>query len=416
MLIHILFIFTGILLAAYALLIFYYHRIWDRIPVLSQKDLSADASKVLPDQIPWDHIVSTMQLPYPVNDPDSGPSKNTIFSSVKVSVIIPARNEAAHIGNCLDSLFKQTYPGYLTEIIVVNDFSTDETALRVLEFGDQCRLFNLSDFVSDSLNSYKKKAIETGISQSTGELIICTDADCSMGPEWIQTLVDVYRKENRVFLAAPVQIIPDGSALAVFQTLDFISLQGITGAAVHKNLYPMCNGANLAYARKAYDAVGGFSNIDHIASGDDMLLMKKIQSAFPGQSGYIKDPRAIVRTGPAENISAFFKQRIRWASKISHYNHPATFITLAGVYLLNLGLLVLMISCFFTGHWRWFLFLIAFKTVSEYLFVSRVAAFFGQQSLMKWFPICQPIHVIYTVIAGSFGSFGKYEWKNRKVK
>jgi len=34
---------------------------------------------------------------------------------------------------------------------------------------------------------------------------------------------------------------------------------------------------------------------------------------------------------------------------------------------------------------------------------------------MKYFPICQPFHIVYTLIAGSFGSFGKYNWKNRKV-
>jgi len=46
----------------------------------------------------------------------------------------------------------------------------------------------------------------------------------------------------------------------------------------------------------------------------------------------------------------------------------------------------------------------------------KVATFFQQQSLMKYFIFCQPFHILYTVVAGSFGSFGKYEWKNRKVK
>ena len=178
----------------------------------------------------------------------------------------------------------------------------------------------------------------------------------------------------------------------------------------------MCNGANLAYTRKAFNDVGGFADIDHIASGDDMLLMKKIQFNFPGHSGYIKDPEAIVSTTPVNNIRSFFMQRIRWASKISHYKHPATFLTLALVYLLNTGLLVLFFSCIFFGHWKWLLVLIACKTLSEYFFVSKVAAFFGQQYLMKYFVICQPFHIVYTVLAGSFGSFGKYEWKNRKVK
>ena len=87
--------------------------------------------------------------------------------------------------------------------------------------------------------------------------------------------------------------------------------------------------------KKSFHAVGGFLDINHIASGDDMLLMKKIQSKYPDKIRYLKDPAAIVSTVPAENIKAFLNQRIRWASKISHYKHPATFITLALVYLVN---------------------------------------------------------------------------------
>jgi cellulose synthase/poly-beta-1,6-N-acetylglucosamine synthase-like glycosyltransferase len=376
--IHPLIIITGILLLAYALLILYYHRVWDQIP----------PSALHPTEI----------------------------SPVTVSVIIPARNEAGRIGKCLDALSKQSYSATLTEIIVVNDFSTDETIARVTEHVLKPIILDLSDYVSETLNSYKKKAIETGIRYSSGELIICTDADCFMGPDWIRILVTAHQNKNLQFIAAPVKIISNGSALAVFQILDFISLQGITGAAVSKNLYPMSNGANLAYTRKAYNAVGGFSGIDHIASGDDMLLMKKIQADFPGQSGYLKDPLAIVCTGPSENIGTFLNQRIRWASKIAHYKHPATFFTLALVYLVNAFLLILFLACFFYGHWRWLLIFLAFKTISEYFFVSAVATFFQQQSLMKYFPLCQPFHILYTVVAGSFGSFGKYKWKNRTVK
>jgi cellulose synthase/poly-beta-1,6-N-acetylglucosamine synthase-like glycosyltransferase len=377
--IHFLIAAAGIPLLVYALLIFYYHRSWDQIP----------------------STLESLQVDVP---------------NIKVSVIIPARNEALRVGKCLDSLLAQSYPKEYTEVIVVNDFSIDNTALIVQEHPLPCTLINLSDHISGLINSYKKKAIETGIALSSGEVILCTDADCSMGSDWIRILVHTFQKENLQFIAAPVKIISNGSWLSIFQILDFICLQGITGAAVYKNIYPMCNGANLGYTRKAYDAVGGFSEIDHIASGDDMLLMKKIQSKYPDKIQYLKDQAAIVWTVPAENIKAFLNQRIRWASKISHYKHPATFITLALVYLVNACLLLLFMGCFFYGHWRWLLILIAFKTISEYFFVAKVAGFFQQQSLMKYFPVCQPFHILYTVIAGSFGSFGKYEWKNRKVK
>jgi cellulose synthase/poly-beta-1,6-N-acetylglucosamine synthase-like glycosyltransferase len=381
------FLYTGtaVLLMIYALLIFYYHRIWNSVP-------AAECA-----------------------GPDSGKNEN-FLPTVPVTVIIPARNEADRIRPCLDALLVQTYPKSHTEVIVVDDFSTDQTGVLVRDHPLGCRLINLADHVSGELNSYKKKAIETGIKFSTGELIICTDADCTMGPDWIRVLVEFHQRENLQFIAAPVKIVPDGSGLSIFQALDFISLQGITGAAVYKKLYPMCNGANLAYTRKAFDSVGGFSGIDHIASGDDMLLMKKIQEKYPHQTGYLKDSRAIISTGPAENIRAFLNQRIRWASKISHYRHGSTFITLALVYLVNAGLLILFFFSLIYGQWRWLLVLLVFKTISEYFFVSRVARFFRQQSFMKYFPLCQPLHILYTVVAGGFGSFGKYYWKARKVR
>ena len=386
----------GILLLVYALLIFYYHKVWNQIPV------------------------TTPTTGNPVPEPDSAlpeaAAKPSPERMVKVSVIVAARNEAFTIPRLLDALALQSYPKELTEIIIVNDFSTDETETRVREHPGNARLLNLRDYTTDGLNSFKKKAIATGIANSSGELIICTDADCRMGPEWISCIISVYKEKNYCFIACPVKIIANESWLSVFQALDFISLQGITGAAVYKNLYPMCNGANLAYTRNAYEVTGGFQGIDQIASGDDMLLMKKILGHFPGGAGYIKDARVIVETSAANTVSAFLHQRIRWASKIFYYKHAATFITLGLVFIVNAGLLLLFISCFFYGHWRSLIILLAFKTISEYFFVAGVAKFFEQESLMKFFPFCQPFHIFYTVVAASFGSFGKYEWKNRKVK
>ena len=79
----------------------------------------------------------------------------------------------------------------------------------------------------------------------------------------------------------------DNSFLSVFQCLDFISLQGITAASVSAGFHSMCNGANLAYNKNIFYEVGGFKNADHIASGDDMLLMHKIKIKYPSSIGYL---------------------------------------------------------------------------------------------------------------------------------
>jgi cellulose synthase/poly-beta-1,6-N-acetylglucosamine synthase-like glycosyltransferase len=385
--------FTGACLFLYALLILYYHWLWDHIPTAEKA-------------------------------PSGNPQATTAGSgeianghSLTVSIIIPARNEGRHIRDCLESILHQSYPAPLLEVIVVNDFSSDQTASMAEEAGNRVRLLNLADYTGEhSLRAHKKRAIETGISQASGELIVCTDADCIAEPEWIETLVRNFSDNQYQILAAPVKITTDGSLLSIFQALDFISLQGITGAALSKNIYPLCNGANLTYRRTAFYAVDGFKNIDHIASGDDMLLMAKMQDRFPGKAGYLKDRRAIVTTAAADNLTAFFQQRIRWASKISHYGHSATFFTLALVYVLNVCLLVLFLLSFRDGTWHWLVTFLILKTFAEYFFVSKVAGFFQQRSLMSYFILCQPLHILYTVAAGSFGAFGNYRWKGRVMR
>jgi hypothetical protein len=44
-----------------------------------------------------------------------------------------------------------------------------------------------------------------------------------------------------------------------------------------------------------------------------------------------------------------------------------------------------------------------------------VASFFGKKSMLWFFPLLQPFHICYTIIAGWLGKFGKYTWKERSV-
>ena len=337
----------------------------------------------------------------------------------KVTVIIPARNEEKNISRCLESLVNQSYPKEFIEIIVVNDHSTDQTAWMVSNFqASNIRLINLADEPSFTvLNSYKKKALEIAINAASGEWIMTTDADCACPPDWISTMISQQVQENAALIAAPVRILDNHSLLSVFQTLDFISLQGITGAAVYKHIHAMCNGANLGYAKKAFQLVDGFKGIDHIASGDDMLLMHKISQKFPKQIFFLKSTAAIVDTRPVENWKDFINQRIRWASKSTHYQDQSITQSLVLVFILNLIMLCMLIS----GFWNikfllFFLIMVVIKTIFEFPFVYSVAGFFGQRRLMKYFFFLQPLHIFYTVIAGSLGKWGSYKWKGRKIK
>jgi cellulose synthase/poly-beta-1,6-N-acetylglucosamine synthase-like glycosyltransferase len=345
---------------------------------------------------------------------DTGPS-------TKISVIIPARNEEENISACLDSICNQTYPKHLFEVLVVDDHSTDNTAAIIKTYADRnIKLISLKDFISTDINSYKKKAIEIAIQQSTGELIVTTDADCFVKENWLQTMAVFYEQYQPVFIVAPVAIDCSNKFIEYFQGLDFMVLQGITGASVHKKIDSMCNGANLAYSRKAFEEVGGFSGIDSIASGDDMLLMHKIYKRYPDKLMFLQSKNAIVHTVPVNSIKDFFNQRIRWASKADKYDDKRIFAVLLLVYLVNLILLVLPITALFTSTkysiFQLWLLLLLVKTFVELIFLYPVAKFFGKQTMLWLFPFFQPFHIIYTVIAGWLGKFGSYSWKERKVK
>ncbi|MFZ1451474.1 MAG: glycosyltransferase, partial [Ferruginibacter sp.] len=270
--------------------------------------------------------------------PDSYRESNVDFKpSTRITVIIPARNEEENIAACLDSICSQSYPMELFEVLVVDDHSTDNTSAIVNSYADKnVKLISLKDFVTDELNSYKKKAIEIAMAQSTGELIVTTDADCFVKENWLLTIAAFYEAYQPQFIAAPVSIDCSNKFIEFFQALDFMTLQGITGASVHKKIHSMCNGANLAYTKKAFEAVNGFAGVDHIASGDDMLLMHKIYKLHPNKVMFLKSKEAIVQTAPVHSVKEFFNQRIRWASKADKYDDKRIFAVLLLVYLVNL--------------------------------------------------------------------------------
>jgi cellulose synthase/poly-beta-1,6-N-acetylglucosamine synthase-like glycosyltransferase len=343
-----------------------------------------------------------------------------------ISVIIAARNEEKNIGKCIQSLVHQTYSENKFEIIITDDHSTDSTVSIINSFQkENIRVIHLADFTQNKiLNSYKKKSIETALQFAKGELIITTDADCIVPVKWLETMVAFYLEKKPVFIAAPVTFIGSTSNdsfatrfLKIFQSLDFMTLQGITGASVHKKFHNMCNGANLAYEKKVFYEVNGFEGIDEIASGDDMLLMHKIQKAHPGKIMFLKSTNVVVQTQSEETLKDFMNQRIRWASKADKYTDKKITGVLLFVYLFNAWIFILAISSFFFAK-AFYLFLIAFcvKVFVELLFLYPVAKFFGKQKLLWWFVPAQPFHILYTLVAGWLGTFGSYRWKGRKVK
>lgn len=351
------------------------------------------------------------------------PAKTIEELQTTVCVIIPARNEAQNISHCLASIVHQQFPKHLLEVIVIDDHSTDETPVIVQQWAAQhpyVSLIKLAEWLPEheKLNAYKKKAIALAINQTQQELIITTDADCVMLPKWLATVVHFYEETKAPLIAAPVCFIGAQTLLQRFQTLDFMGMIVATGASIQLHLSNMCNGANLCYTKAAFQKVDGFTGIDDIASGDDLLLMHKISEAYPNQIRFLKHKAATVYSYPEPTLSAFVQQRLRWASKSAKYQDTRITIFLAAVLFFNISILINFIGGIWGNGTMLALFCLQLmaKSFADLLFLGTGTYFFKRRHLLKSFLPAQFMHIAYIIGIGILGNFGTYEWKGRKVK
>ena len=334
----------------------------------------------------------------------------------KVSIIVAARDEEANITKTIDDLVAQQYPKVLTEIIIIDDHSTDRTAEIVLSYADRnVKLIKLNE--DRALNSYKKKAIQTAIGTCSGDLIITTDADCRMGADWLATIVNLYEQKNYKMISSPVAYFQEKSFFERLQSLEFLYLIGLGASTIGNKEPSTCNGANLAYEKATFYEVGGFQGIDDLASGDDELLLHKIAAKYPDQIGFLKNREAIVYTHAKETLGAFIQQRKRWASKSTRYKNKAIIVLGVLIWIFNLTILANFITgLFIPGFLMITFYQLLVKMVLETLFLWDVTGFAKRRSLLILIPVLNVLHVLYMVYIGIAGNSGKYNWKGRMVR
>jgi len=333
-----------------------------------------------------------------------------------VSVIIPARNEEANIENVLECLLRQNYPSHLLDIVVVDDASTDHTVDLVKSFEEKgVRLLQFDP--GPGVIAFKKSAIEFAVDHCSSTLIITTDADCMMNENWVRTIAAFQFYHKACLISGPVLISPVRNIFQKMQALEFAGLIGIGASALQQKHPNMCNGANLAYLKAAFQAVQGYRGNENIPSGDDEFLMHKIFNEFPGRTLFIKSRDAVVSTAPSKGILEFINQRMRWVSKSTKYTNKKITLILIASYLFNLVLLINFIGMFFYSPFIWlFLLQVSLKITTEGIFLAKLTRFFKIYKIMIWLIPEQLFHILYVVIIGIAGNVKSYRWKDRKLK
>jgi cellulose synthase/poly-beta-1,6-N-acetylglucosamine synthase-like glycosyltransferase len=331
-----------------------------------------------------------------------------------VSVLVPARNEEQEIVKCLESLYRQTYPSHLFEVIVIEDHSIDETPEKIADFIEGKSNFKMLIHKADGKSpTFKKQALKFGMEKAQGEIIMTVDADTIVQPHWIEKMVSFYG-DNTGLVAGIISFLPESerNLFHKLQTLEFVGIvfSGI-GCVGNKNPI-ICNGSNLSFKREAFDEVGGYDAHLHLASGDDDLLIQNIHKNTPWRVTYSLDPRTINYTKAVNSLSAFLNQRSRWASKSLHYPSKGNFFIFILIYVFYiLTFILLPLSIFDVFPLKIYLAGIFLKFIPEVLVISKGLEIINRQDLLKLFPIAQIFQVPYIILVVLRGLLKKFDWK-----
>ena len=229
-------------------------------------------------------------------------------SPVPVSVIICARNEAANLREKLPAVLEQDYPDF--EVIVVNDGSTDDTALVLAEMKQKYPQLYVTEVPFDRHFSHGKKlAITVGIKAAKNEWLLLTDADCiPVSKWWIKTMSQNFTDSNDFVLGYGGYEQRKGflNRLIRYDTV-FIAMQYYTYTEI--GMPYMGVGRNMAYRKSVFNQSRGFTSHSHLMSGDDDIFVN--QNAKKGRIVCESNPASFTLCEPKTTFSQWNKQKQR---------------------------------------------------------------------------------------------------------
>ncbi|MEM6643390.1 MAG: glycosyltransferase [Bacteroidota bacterium] len=358
------------------------------------------------------HVIFFVVLSFRWKAIESSKPAEFLSEYVPISIIVPFRNESKVIRDLLTSLEAQRYPKDKYEVLLVDDFSEDDTKDLVEEFckssESQMRLISLDE----PSNSGKKAALTKGVSIAKYDFIVTTDADCVMNQNWLYGYAEAAKDQK--FVAGPVALQGDGF-FAKLQEMEYAGLMAFGAVSIKHGSPSICSGANLGFDRSAFFEVGGYEENRSIPSGDDEFLLYSIQSRYPTKVRFLKNRSSLVKTCTHKYLSSLLNQRIRWTSKWKYHKNLHLRVT---AILFFLDYFIFSVSMILTilGMFPVFYFLlgVAARYFSNLLYLKPLQRFSAQQPaylVMLALQIIYPFHVLFL---GATSIFGRYTWKGRR--
>ena len=347
---------------------------------------------------------------------NSSEMEETSLSSdvIHFSVIIPFRNEAENLPDQLRSLKNLQYPLDGFEVLFVDDESEDNSVKLIHELLESTAFDYQILSNNRHSNSPKKDAIETAIQRSKFDWIIATDADCELPVRWLSSFNDYIIQHQPDMLVGPVAYTVQKNWLSQFQNLDNYSLQAVTMGSFGWNKPILSNGANLAYRKEKFAQVSGFSENNHIASGDDIFLMEKFLDQNPKGVQFLKSIDAMVLTKSEDSWSAIISQRVRWASKTGKSKSKSTKLVGLLVFLVNLFPILTGVYAVFDFTFIWVVLgYLILKIGIDFIMILKHSRFLQKRIRLDYFLSSALVYPFITVMIVCKSFFRSYTWKGR---
>lgn len=326
-----------------------------------------------------------------------------------VSVIVAARNEEENIIECMQSLEKLEYPENKIEIFIVNDHSTDNTGDLIKDF-----IFDKPKFKylepEKEIGSLKGKtnALANAIRDATGEVILTTDADCTVSPTWAKELASYYKPDVAMVCGYTDQV--SETLFGGMQSLDFIYLLMVAGGVMNLGKPLSCIGNNMSYRKSVYEEIGGYESLPFSVTEDFNLLMamhrlKKYKIIYPMTS------EGLVTSKPCSTWKSLFKQKKRWGVGGLESD-------IAGFGVMAIGFIthfcLILVPFFFSVL---SLYLTLFKIAIDYYAIKGVHNKLKLRLRFKHFIAFEIYFILYVILLPFITLTNqKVEWKGRVYK
>lgn len=326
-----------------------------------------------------------------------------------VTIIVAAKNEEQIIARCINTLKSIRYNGQL-EIYLVNDKSSDKTKQIMYENTKDDQRFIVIDSRESETSNLKGKAnaIDTAIEKCNGEIILSTDADCIVSPDWVSTIVSYY-DEKTAMVNGFTNIKYERKLFDKIQALDWVYLLSLASSSSGKKKILSCVGNNISFRKNIYEKLGGYANIDFSVT-EDLALMRAIDALPDFTIKYPVDSRSLVLTEPCDNLRTLYNQKKRWFRGGTGIRPLGYFLGFE-LYAVNLFLL----TGFLYTPILFYLLMLLLKFISELLIMIPVMKKFRMKSLLKYYLCFQLYFSIYGLLLPlSFFTGKQISWKGRK--